>query len=160
MSSSRRYSSVVAEQDLLTLGGVPINRMTWRVVGKGERYIPNKRIGNCPVFDIAPPPLPFRRKGAEKRPENMLGRRIGRMTVVGYWGPRLDESGASLGGAENQRWVCRCPCGLYTIRTAKTIKKAGDHDDKCEHCRHLAYLMQSEQFRRRPESSQRHSGNE
>lgn len=71
----------------------------------------------------------------------MRGRRAGRLVVVGYWGPKRDRNGNCKGGGENQVWVCRCSCGLFVTRTAKTIIAARDPDDKCDHCRQLEYIQ-------------------
>lgn len=148
MRPPRLLSSVEAEQDLQELGGVPIDRMTWRVVSKGERYVPDVQLGNQLLFDAMPPPRSMKRARHETPPQDMRGRKCGIMNVVAYWGPRIDKGGRYMGGADNQRWVCRCPCGLYVIRTADTIKKARDANDKCVHCRHLDYLKRNEVHRR------------
>lgn len=142
-----QLSSVRAEQEITFLGAVPVDRMAWRVIAPGEHYVPNKKIA-CLVFDSQPPMRGTRRGRGERRPENLNGRTVGRMTVVGYWGPKVAPNGYFRGGAANQVWVCRCSCGIHVTRTAKTIKAARDSDDCCEYCRHLKYMKRNEEFRR------------
>ena len=72
---------------------------------------------------------------------DLRGMRVGRLLVIGYWGRRHDgrkempearierkKRGESFGlrssnGRSDQLWVCRCLCGLFTIRTAKALMK-------------------------------------
>lgn len=139
-------SSVEAEQLLTHFGATPIDQMAWRVIRPGEKYVPDKKITQL-VFDSQPPLRDTRRARHEQRPENMRGRSHGLLTVIGYWGPKKDGLGRCRGGSANQLWVCRCACGIFVTRTAKTIKRAHP-SDRCEFCRHLAYLKRNEEWRR------------
>lgn len=114
-------SSSIAEQTLQELGGIPIDRMAWRVIGPGEHYErPEKLRLLC--FDDAPPIID---RGKDRKHHNgkltvdLCGKRFGRLTVIGYWGRRIKPSGG--GGLATKYWVCRCLCGLFTIRRAITI---------------------------------------
>lgn len=59
--------------------------------------------------------------------EGMIGRRFGRLRVVGLMPPR------STGGPA--RWAVRCGCGEYEWRTAKAIRNPANKFDKCQKCR-------------------------
>jgi hypothetical protein len=122
---------IKSQSTLYELGGVPADKTALLVVLKGEHYTPNKRSTQV-LFDVRPPMIELRRRGPQQT-EDMTGRKLGRLEVVGYWG----STGV---GAAGQKWVCRCRCGMYVIRAAKTIRLARDPDDKCEHCRHLEYI--------------------
>ena len=117
-------NTTIAAQTLIELGGVPIDRVAWRVIGPGEHYErPAKLRQLC--FDNAPPIVSVERNhndAKEERTKTLFGIRFGRLTVIGYWGRRA-QHGKRNGrrGLVDQLWVCRCLCGLFTIRTAKVI---------------------------------------
>lgn len=54
--------------------------------------------------------------------EDLTGRRMGRMTVIGYHAP----------GSRGGRWLVRCTCGYYELRSAAAIKS--DKDEDGDHC--------------------------
>lgn len=92
------------DRDLLDLGGVPVNRMAWRVVQPGEHYErPEKLTELC--FAVCP------------RREQVNAARVERKKRGESFGLR------SSNGRADQLWVCRCLCGLFTIRTAKSLMK-------------------------------------
>lgn len=129
--------------DLVVLGGVPIDLKAVGVVLPGYEYCPDKKIDQL-MFDVRPP-MPDFAIGARGAPlEDLTGRAVGRMTVIGYWG-RKKRGGKA--GKEQQLWVCRCPCGMYVTRNGKTIVCGRDPDDKCEICRHVAHLKKVDRHR-------------
>jgi len=107
----------------------PINKVAARVVGRGESYDCPKKIQNI-ESDV---PIPIR---ATLSGEDLTGRRQGRLTAIGL---ARDHKGL---------WVMRCDCGRYCLRRAKAVKNVENWGDRCEHCRHLAYLQKAELFRR------------
>lgn len=121
------------------LHDAPVDRVAARVVfRRGEQWIPGCKPGTLLEFDSMPPPLVRERRPWEMPPEDLSGRKWGRLTAIAWAGK----------GDHGQRWICRCVCGRYTTRQARTIKAAKDADDKCLHCRHLAFLKRDEQYRR------------
>lgn len=62
--------------------------------------------------------------------------RIGRLTVIGYWG-RNDSPHS--GTAARHRWVVRCDCGIYSIRREEKIKKRNPKDS-CSRCKYISEL--------------------
>lgn len=104
------------------LTSVPINKTAAIVVSKGENYIPNKKITNIDSdFPIPTKKVPI-------QAENMIGRTQGRLTVIGF---AKDFNG---------RWVVRCLCGRYTVRSKKALMNQSNTHDCCEHCRHFNFL--------------------
>ncbi|MCC4240338.1 hypothetical protein [Thalassospira povalilytica] len=107
----------------------PIDRVAVRVAGKGYEYRPDKKIQTADQ----PTPIPTR-KVPESIPD-ITGLTRGRLTVIG------------LARDTKKRWVVRCNCGTYSLRTAKAMKNEENVQDRCEHCRHLAHLKRSDHYR-------------
>lgn len=96
-------------------------------------------------WDTPPPTVnTLQRKPTEKRPIDYTGRTFGRLTVMFYFGCTKRNSNGNGGGQDRQKWACRCTCGRYVIRSAKTISSPKDPDDKCQQCRQLAYLKKED----------------
>jgi len=115
---------------------VPINRIAARVTSGGSAYNPLKSVKN---YDTDLPIQTRQSTPIERRASGFIelsGRRVGRLAVIG------------LASAIPARWVLRCDCGRYTTRTAKAIKNPKNTNDRCEHCRHLAFLKCEEHWRR------------
>lgn len=117
---------------------VPVNRVAARVTEQGEHYTARK-IGNgvdretpFPVIKIINCVNPTQAHAIAE----MVGKRRGRLVVIG----RLDHV------YYKQRWVCRCDCGMYTLRSTKAMKNTA-HIDMCEQCYHLLYLKRDEIWR-------------
>jgi hypothetical protein len=115
---------------------VPINRIAARAISAGVAYKPQKTIRNLDT-DL---PIKTREPTQTERRSNgfvdLSGQRVGRFTVIG------------MASQINAMWVVRCDCGRYTTRTAKAIKNPQNTNDRCEHCRHLAFLKCEEHWRR------------
>ncbi len=114
----------------------PIDRLAARVVMfSGEHYIPNKKI----LTKDNEMPLSISNLEKEKQSpkfEDIRGKKFGRFTVIG------------LSSEIKGRWVVRCDCGTYSLRKKKAIFNPLNTQDRCENCRHLAYLKRSEYTRR------------
>ncbi len=108
------------------LTSVPINKTAAVVLSKGEHFTPNKRIANLDSE------LPIPVKKIPKEAQNILGHKNGRLTVIGF---AKDFNG---------RWVVRCDCGRYTVRSKKALMNPANVDDCCEHCRHLKFLQREQ----------------
>ena len=113
----------------------PVDRVAVRVAfAKGEAYEPTKKI----VTRDSDAPIAWRgMRSVDVRSgrENLAGRRFGRFVVLGI-------------AVEGHGWVVRCQCGRYSVRNAKAICNPRNSADRCEHCRHVAYLKRAEFFRR------------
>lgn len=118
------------------LGGFPIDRQALSVVLGGEHYTPDVK-STAIMFDAQPLFAEIRRNRNEILPEDMRGKKLGRLKVIGYWGC---EKSKKSKGAKGQKWVCLCSCGMYCIRNAYTIKNHVADNDMCNLCRHVDYL--------------------
>jgi len=65
---------------------------------------------------------------------NLEGAKFGRFTVIG------------LHKTIRNRWVVRCDCGDYEIRTAKAIRNPENYGDRCVICRHDAFIRKDYEF--------------
>ena len=113
----------------------PINLLARLVTGKGIHFTPIRKKTNLPRWNICPDIIEF--PGIDEY--NMQGRRFGRFEVVGYYGKTKSQRAG--------RWIVRCACGMYEIRTAKSIKNPRNNNDACEDCRHWMFLKQQEVIR-------------
>lgn len=129
------------------LASTPLNGTAGRVTSKGVHFEPRTAIPNEVTWD-APPPLaritPTMSRNASF--VDLTGRSVGRLTVLGL---TTDGHKEARGGV----WACRCVCGKYVGRRAKSLKATEDH--MCNDCRLTATLRKagsSEHARRRAEA--------
>ena len=114
----------------------PINATAARVVSAGTHYVANKRHGSQ-VFDVRPKTRQATHKDKTVPGYcDMTGTRRGRLVVVGL------AEGLAM------KWVMRCDCGSYVIRSNKAACNKANDADACEECKHVLYLKRSELYRR------------
>ncbi len=110
----------------------PLNKTAALVTGKGVHWEPAKEVIK-PWDAWTDLPLPTRPITAAQLCQlpALTGRRIGRLTVVGYAGP----------GASGARWVVRCDCGMYGHQRTKSLT-AGHAKTRgmCPRCDYLEEL--------------------
>lgn len=111
---------------------VPVDRLSARVIAQGVHFEPEKQV--TANDSETPHRIVTDLRHLLQQPwfEDLTGRRVGRFTVIGL---AADFKG---------RWVVRCDCGTYSTRRAKAIRNPENGQDRCEHCRHLAYLKRSD----------------
>lgn len=99
----------------------------WRPLPKNMPHIP------APGSVLRTAPLPT---GAPKELESLIGRRRGRMVILGY---------AAVQGASGQgaKWVARCDCGNYEHRTRILRWLGTEAEDFCNECRNRKFLLRS-----------------
>lgn len=114
---------------------LPINKTAALVTQKGVHYVSGKKIQTCESRN--PIATKIISKIERENPEfvDVTGFVVGRLTVLGraLYGPN---------------WVCRCTCGTYCVRKRKAILNPNNTQDRCEECRHLAFLKRDD-YRRR-----------
>lgn len=99
----------------------PVNRATAKaLLSKGEHFVSAMKTGR-ETYDTPPRMRPPRASELD-----LVGRAAGRLTVVGLH----DETGRKHGA----RWVVRCVCGSYEMRSAKAIRGPFAHLQRCSHC--------------------------
>lgn len=107
----------------------PVNSTAGRVTSKGEHWRP--RVGRAVIAHAPLPVMPITNQMRMSGDfADLTGRRVGRLTVIGYGG----KSGKNAGGA---RWVCRCDCGTYTYRYKKTIATPSGAFIGCAECERM-----------------------
>ena len=108
----------------------PVNRTAGIVLQKGEHF-------EEPEYkNLFKAPLPL---GRYKGNGDLTGKRFYRFTVIGF---------VRVNGQGKSRWLLKCDCGNYTIRSKKAIKKLNKTNGKCPRCSYLDYIK-SEEFRER-----------
>lgn len=100
----------------------PINKTAALVVGRGEHFEPYVD-NSTRVHSDVPLRLKHANKAALENPsyQDLTGLRKGRVTVMG------------LSADVPKRWVVRCACGSYELRTARKLKREND-EDMCAFC--------------------------
>lgn len=109
---------------------VPVNRTAALVVSRGESYTPEFK-----QSDIMESPLPLPVQdfpSTSQKDHNLTGISFAWLTVIG------------LSAEKSGRWVCRCVCGMYCIRSPKAIKNKSNDKDACRECRHRIYVSRRE----------------
>ena len=110
----------------------PINATAARVVSRGEQH---EYMANNTVDSALPLPIRDIDTALMECPsfDDLTGKRIGRLVVAGL-------------SIELRRWVCRCDCGTYTLRTTKALKNGSAAP--CGQCYMLARAKRQEFTRR------------
>jgi len=105
----------------------PINKTAAFVVSSGSHFEPKIKPHCHDERDTCPE---LRLQWGTQETFNLTGLKCGWLTVVG------------LSEEKKDRWVCRCVCGKYVFRTAKSLRKTKSIVDKCIYCNKLDYLRQ------------------
>ena len=98
----------------------PVNKCAALVTGKGYQYIPDKKIQTSD----SDTPIPTR-DATDTEKKN----------------PVFQDLTGCL-------WVVRCQCGTYSKRRKKAILNPENVQDRCEQCRHLAFLRRTDVYLR------------
>ena len=109
---------------------VPINKQAAIVVSEVAEYKPKKIIQN------ADSDFPIATRKLEKNIKDLAGTRFGKFIVI------------VLAKHVPKRWVVKCACGVYTLRTSKSINNPQNNRDQCELCRHLEHLKMQDLYKR------------
>lgn len=113
----------------------PVNRMAARVVGAAPSFEFKMSDGAVNSFLPLPIRAVTRAEACQSCFVDLTGVKLGRLTVIGISAEVL------------ARWVVRCVCGTYGLRTARAIKNAAP--DACCHQCHLLALAKRKDIERR-----------
>lgn len=69
--------------------------------------------------------------------DDLTGCKLGRLIAIGYHSTRRSGQKKKL---VHHKWVMRCACGRYTVRTDKAIKAQSDPDHCCGHCNYMSIV--------------------
>lgn len=114
---------------------IPVDRTSALVVSEGTHWTPE-----IPQSCVHDSEFPIPTSHRDPKTPDLSGLRVGRLTVLGYWGRHNDQSRSRrTGTAAKHRWVVRCDCGMYSVRRATSLTKtrARHDDDCCDRCKHL-----------------------
>ena len=111
----------------------PVDRTAARVTSQGPKWVESSA-KNDRYFS----PVPHPTRPLAWNQQNLAGRTIGTLTVIGL--AAWKAANAKATASQRTRWVCRCLCGWYVIRSTKAIKNPNNAEDACDRCRHLAQL--------------------
>lgn len=131
------------------LGYNPLNTIPRDIVAKrvvfndGDHYDPKIK-SNSHLYCTSQPPirqiedLPYKVKN-DPSFKDLTGIKKGNFTVIGLFNCHVFD-----------KWVLRCCCGNYEIRTAKTFKKIEDRVDqnRCQSCVDLERLRNKDYFKK------------
>ena len=112
----------------------PVDEIAGRVVSTGTHYTPKLKQGSAIEQRTPFPMLPEAKLLPSVR--SFVGYRFGRLKVIGFCSD------------VRKRWVVRCACGMYALRSLKAIRNPGNVDDSCTACGYLMHLQRRDIFRR------------
>ena len=110
---------------------LPVNKSSRYVVSKSKERYSKFNPGDMLTNSIG---LPI--KNIPNHVNDLTGIKKGRLTVIGL------SASFSKDNGRGYRWVVRCSCGRYEIRTARTIMK-GNQLDMCNVCKSTAFKQRT-----------------
>lgn len=115
----------------------PVDRTAAAVTSEGPKWT-----GSSKKLDMHCQATPHPMRPVAPNQPNLIGTACGNLTVVGLaaWKAANDR----WNGSARSRWVCRCACSWYVVRTSKAIKNPKNVDDCCDRCRQLQFLKRRE----------------
>jgi hypothetical protein len=118
----------------------PVDRTAALVISRGYHF-DYRKIPGC-VLSETPPCTTARPSTAP----DLNGRRIGRLTVIGFCG-RVRKKTTAGNTKTLFYYSVRCDCGLYSIRRKQAVLNPYNCADACERCKHLLYLQREDRRR-------------
>lgn len=113
----------------------PVNKQTAMANSGGYTYAPKIKEG-ARTSQICPPILPM----SPRVPEDLTGKKFGRLTVVGYGGRHKNK--------HVTQWVVRCVCGNFEYRRSKSINNPSNFGDRCQECDAILHLKRQDYINR------------
>lgn len=112
----------------------PVDITAAKVISRGTHYKP---LGKFVGFhaDLCPPLKSAYEMRQLDKQHDLTRRKFGRFTVVGM--SRLVAA----------RWVVRCVCGQYEMRSSRAAKNPENQEDCCEACRKPIQAHRSHLYR-------------
>jgi hypothetical protein len=113
------------------LTSTPLNSTAGAVTSRGEHYEPILKEAPHILHRDAPPKM----RAVPRSAPNLIGQTFGRMTVVGVY----DDCEGAPRKDKKTKWVTRCACGNYEVRSSKAIRNPQNSEDRCIKCRDWSY---------------------
>jgi hypothetical protein len=110
----------------------PVNMVASRVASSGFKFKPTIKPSRGLVESDCP--LPTERV----RPfhADLTGLRCGRLTAIAL--SKKQKKG------KKTKWVCRCDCGNFVIRSKDALRNPKNVSDACTPCKNLMYLKRAD----------------
>lgn len=122
------------------LTGRPVDQTAARVTQPGPAGLTSSRSIPGDTILAAAPPLT---RAVPADVPDLTGTITGHLRVVGLWRSQCGHRGS----ANRNRWVCRCVCGYYVIRTRKALRNPINQRDACDRCLHVRHLKRAHHWR-------------
>lgn len=106
----------------------PVNKDAMKTMWKGTRYFRFDKNVQVDHWDIAPE-TSFIARSLKGSKNDITGIRNGRLVVVGL----LKRTG------KRARWLVRCDCSKYTVRSHKAMLNNNNISDRCCYCKETQY---------------------
>lgn len=105
----------------------PINRNAYKVFSEGEKHdvVLNEHKGYL-SWETCPPLKNKFSYSGQLKVDRLVGKRKGNFTIKGVL---LQEK-----ETRKALWVVRCDCGLYEVRTHKSLNNLNNVNDSCRVC--------------------------
>lgn len=122
------------------LASTPNGATAGRVTSRGTHWTPAEQPHENYLRWSTPPALMPWRRDLPNSPPNLIGKRLGRLAVVGLL------NGTAAGRKTHYRWVVRCNCGTYEVRKTRFLVQLerepfaddrGATPDRCHDCQQL-----------------------
>jgi hypothetical protein len=102
------------------LTSAPLNATAGRVTARGEHWEPEDPLPPGLLHWKSPPPTRAWVPYPGGATSDLTGKTFGRFTVVGLLEKRPEQRSKNSG----DRWVCRCSCGDFEVRSTNAIRAA------------------------------------
>lgn len=106
----------------------PVNKTAALVMSKGTHYLYENKGVNVENENYIEFSEPDHQKLSCPEFYDFTGFKKGRLLVLGLYN-------------KPKRWVCKCSCGTYTVRTVSALRNERNDDDCCTVCRNTKYLQ-------------------
>ncbi len=104
----------------------PIDSVAGASMNKGAHFEPSQKFKINTLHWENKPPKQNNNTAIQK---DLRGIKFGLLTVIEYYCKGKKNTGG--------RWLVKCVCGHYEVRTAKAIKNPNNNGDRCCNCRWL-----------------------
>lgn len=111
----------------------PVDRVAALVTSEGPDY----SLSNYKPENTVDSVLPYVLLHCPKGVDNLIGEKWGRIEVIGFHSTRRTGKNKTLA---SHKWVVRCACGMYSIRTHHAIKRKSNPDECCGKCNYLKII--------------------
>lgn len=111
----------------------PIDKTAAKVTSKGPDY----SLSNYKPENEVDSVLPYPCLSCPIGVHDLKGEKWGRIQVIGFHSTRRSGRAKKV---VSEKWVVKCACGMYSIRTSQAIKRKSNPDECCGRCNYLKII--------------------